>query len=73
MANQPTPYNPPAEIAGLMIRAYENPLVSLNKAGEKKTLFRFGGYVHGNLRGPRNANPPRNKAKLRDYEAHHCP
>ena len=34
MANQPTPPNvPPLEIAGLMIRAYENPLVSLNKAG----------------------------------------
>ena len=36
MAGQPTPPNrtPPQEIAGLMIRAYENPLVSLNKAGQ---------------------------------------
>ena len=33
MAGQPTPPNvPPPEMAGLMIRAYENPLVSLNKA-----------------------------------------
>ena len=30
--NLPLTY-PPPEIAGLMIRAYENPLVSLNKAG----------------------------------------
>ncbi len=35
MAGQPTPPNvPPPEIAGLMIRAYENPLVSLNKLVE---------------------------------------
>ena len=36
MAGQPDlppPNVPPSEIAGLMIRAYENPLVSLNKAG----------------------------------------
>ena len=34
MANQPTPPNiPPPEIAGIMISAYENPLVSLNEGG----------------------------------------
>ena len=34
IVNLPPPdHVPPPEIAGLMIRAYENPLVSLNKAG----------------------------------------
>ena len=48
MASQPTPPGPraPAEIAGFMIRAYENPLVSLNKAGYE-TLISEGGTLGG--------------------------
>ena len=46
MTGQPTPRNIlPPEIAGLMIRAYENPLVSLNKALLKKSLISEEGYV----------------------------
>ena len=33
----------PQEIAGLMIRDYENPLVSLNKAGKKGPAISWGG------------------------------
>ncbi len=43
--------NLPGLIAGFMIRAYENPLVSLNKAGDKKPLFRFGVYRLGVVGG----------------------
>ena len=43
ISTNPPPPHP--EIASLMIRAYENPLVSL-KAGYEKPLFR-GGYVAG--------------------------
>ena len=51
MASQPTPgpRTPPPEIAGLIFRAYENPLSSLNKAGNKKPLFLRGGYVENPL------------------------
>ncbi len=42
----PPPKLPPPEIAGLMIRAYENPLVSL-KAGYEKPLFLKGGSFGG--------------------------
>ena len=50
---QPTPPPPnvsPPEIASLMIRPYENPLVSLNKAGYQTLLSGEGtlggcGYV----------------------------
>ena len=47
MAGQPTPgpRTPLPEIAGLMIRAYENPLVSLNKA-------LLNPYFWGGVRGP---------------------
>ena len=41
----------PKEIAGLMIRAYENPLVSLNKAGLlTPPLFLGGGSFGGAAR-----------------------
>ena len=48
MAIQPTPpgHVPPPEIAGLIFRAYENPLVSLNKA-ENETLISGGGTLGG--------------------------
>ena len=38
---------PPPEIAGLMIRAYENPLVSLNKA--LLSPYFWGGFVWGGV------------------------
>ena len=45
MTSQPTPPKvSPQETAGLMIRAYENPLVSLDKAGSE-TQISDGGYV----------------------------
>ena len=52
MARQPTPLQRtfPPEIAGRsMIRAYENPLVSLDKPGLVKPLFRFWVYVTGGV------------------------
>ena len=60
MAGQPTPgHVPPPEIAGLMIRAYENPLVSLNKAGVMKPLFPGGvrGARGGWLNSPNGCHP----------------
>ena len=43
MASQPYPPQRTPEIAGLMIRAYENPLVSLNKGRLFKPGYFWGG------------------------------